>query len=204
MGYNDPPRIRHDQMDDVRLLGGFHQQGLQSKVPLMHAHHSRSGARLEGSDKGGPLFQKELCGAFFLAVDRLQRHKDKNRRQDDYGPQDDPWRNIEKLMPSYSVSGHENHISAKLVPALFSRKKALKTMILPLYPECKAFLPGYFLLKWIPDPGIKYPSFMKPMQQNKCMYNENRKLTMSFKVVMEISVYLARRLQFPTGNNHRK
>ena len=87
---DDPPfRVGNDQVVHAGLLGRLDEQFLQLKAPPGHPFAGPR-ARLEGTDEGFPLFQKEPCAHFHVAVHIFPREKCEKRDQHRHGPQDDP------------------------------------------------------------------------------------------------------------------
>ena len=89
---DDPPfRVGNDQVVHAGLLSRLDEQFLQLKAPPGHPFAGPR-TRLEGTDQGLPLFQKEPCAHFHVAVDILPGEKYEKRDQHRHGPEDDPGR----------------------------------------------------------------------------------------------------------------
>jgi len=86
--------VRNHEIDNIRELGGFGQEPLESKTTTLHAHHAHhtcSGSGLKAPDQCGPFFHHHLCDKLLFPVEVLMgpenqdRHKNEGRAQKDPG-----------------------------------------------------------------------------------------------------------------------
>ena len=91
VGEDRPLDVRDDQVVDVRLPGGFHEELLELEAAPLKPDPC-PGACLEGADQGRPLLHEEPGRLLLLPVEVLQGHKDEERHEDHDRTDDQPGR----------------------------------------------------------------------------------------------------------------
>jgi hypothetical protein len=90
-------------MIDVRLLRCFNQQLLELKTAPSHSY-ARSGARFKRPYQRRSLLNQKLGGVFLLFVYALEGHYNKDGHNDDYRPDDNPWRDSSPEFPVPAIA----------------------------------------------------------------------------------------------------